>query len=73
MKTSINAGIIGCFWLAGRIELKRVRGVPIPDRRHSLTKPEKFAIFHKDEIPRAPTIAMAGVALKINRPADHAI
>ena len=45
----------------------------MPERRHSLAKEEKLAPFHIMAIPRPPTTAMAGVALKMNLPADHAM
>ena len=72
-KTSRSAGTVECFLVAGQTDLKRVRGVPIPERRHSLTKPEKSAAFHNIAMPRPPTTAIAGVALKMNLPADHAM
>ena len=67
------AGMPGLLLLAGQIERNRVRGVPIPERRHSLAKPTKLARCHIDEIPIPPTTAIAGVALKMKRPAEKAM
>ncbi len=73
MKTSMRTGIRGRLALAGRIARKRARGVPIPERRHSLVKVWKSAIFQRAAIPIAPTTAIGGVALKMKRPAVQAM
>ena len=72
-RTRSSAGTAECFLVAGQTDLRRVRGVPIPERRHSFAKPVKSALFHIMAMPRPPTTAIAGVALKMNLPADHAM
>ena len=67
------AGIAGFRFVAGQIDLNLVLGVPIPERRHSLTKEEKLAPSQSIIRPIPPTTAIAGVALKMNLPADQAM
>ena len=67
------AAIAGLLFVAGQIDLNLVLGVPIPDRRHSLTKEEKLAPSQSIIRPIPPTTAIAGVALMMKRPADHAM
>ena len=67
------AGIAGLPLVAGQTDLNLVLGVPIPERRHSLTKDVKSAPSQSIIRPMPPTTAMAGVALKMNLPADHAM
>ncbi len=73
MSTRSRAGIAEFFLAAGHTELHLERGVPIPERRHSLANAEKFAAFHIMAMPKPPTTAIAGVALKMNLPADQAM
>ncbi len=63
----------GLRLLAVNTDLNLVLGVPIPERRHSLTKEEKFAPSQSIINPIPPTTAIAGVALKMNLPADQAM
>ena len=66
-------GMAGLRLVAGQTDLNLVLGVPMPDRRHSLTKEVKSAPCQSIARPIPPTTAIAGVALKMNLPADHAI
>ena len=57
--------------VAGHRDLKRVLGVPIPEFLQTLENVGRLAAPHSIEIPIPPTTAKAGVALMMNRPADH--
>ena len=67
----IMAGMPGRALVAGHRDLKRVLGVPIPEFLQTLENVGRFAALHSIEIPIPPTTAIAGVALMMNRPADH--
>ena len=67
----IIAGMPGLALVAGHRDLKRVLGVPIPEFRQTLENVGRLAAPHSIEIPIPPTTAIAGVALMMNRPADH--
>ena len=67
----IIAGIPGRALVAGHRDLKRVFGVPIPEFLQTLENADMLAALHSIEIPIPPTTAIAGVALMMNRPADH--
>ena len=69
----IMAGTPGRALVAGQRDLKRVRGVPIPEFLHTFVKAGRLAAPHSIEIPIPPTTAIAGVALMMKRPADHAM
>ncbi len=73
MKTSISAGIAGCFFVAGHVDFLLAEGEPIPDLRHSFTNPVGSADFQSMAIPKPPTTAIAGVALNMKRPALQAM
>ena len=67
------AGTPGRAFVAGQRDLKRVLGVPIPEFRHTFVKDGKLAAPQSIEMPIPPTTAIAGVALMMKRPADHAM
>ena len=66
-------GMAGLRLVAGHVERNLVLGVPIPERRHSLTNEVKLAPSHSIINPIPPTTAIAGVALKMNLPALQAM
>ena len=69
----IMAGTPGRALVAGHKDLKRVLGVPIPEFLHTLANAGKLADPQSIDIPMPATAAIAGVALIMNRPADHAM
>ncbi|CAI8203264.1 MAG: Uncharacterised protein [Methanobacteriota archaeon] len=58
---------------ADATERIRARGVLVPLRRQSRTKVEAPTKSQRITIAIAPEIAIAGVALKMKRPALHAM
>ena len=73
MKTTIKTGTPTLLLVAGQRELNLARGVPMPEFLHSLEKFAKLADFQSIANPIPPKIAITGVALMMNLPADHAI
>ena len=73
MNTIASIGTPTWLFDAGQSDLNLALGVPIPEFLHSFEKFEKLADFQSIAIPMPPKIAIIGVALMINLPADQAI
>ena len=65
----MTAGTPGLDLLAENVLLNRALGEPIPLFFQCFTNSLGFAETHKDVNPTAPTTAMGGPALNMNRPA----
>ena len=69
----MSAGIPGCLLAAVNVDLLLADGFPTPALRYSFRKSAGLAAPHSMAIPIPPTTAIAGVALKMNLPALHAM